>query len=92
LPILLSNRYNSCILSIVRILVRLFGGLRGYSSSKTLEINAIDGATIADVVDSLGLRPGEVWLATVDGQLADMDHQLQPDDELALVPPVGGGR
>jgi sulfur carrier protein ThiS len=54
-------------------------------------MDVIDGATITDVMESLGLRPGEVWLATVDGQLADMDHQLQTDDELALMPPVGGG-
>ena len=54
-------------------------------------MDVIDGATIADVVQSLGLRPGEIWLATVDGQLTDMDYKLQPDDELALMPPVGGG-
>jgi sulfur carrier protein ThiS len=50
-----------------------------------------EGARVADVIQALKLRSGEVWLATVDGQLVEVAHQLQPGDELSLMPPVGGG-
>jgi sulfur carrier protein ThiS len=88
----LSNRFISCILHHVRISVRVYGGLRGHGASKALQVDALDDATVADVVEALDLRPGEIWLATLDGQLVEMDHALQPGDELTLVPPVGGGK
>jgi molybdopterin converting factor small subunit len=40
----------------------------------------------------LELQSGEVWLIKLGGQLVDADHPLQPEDELALIPPIGGGR
>ncbi len=76
----------------MKISVRVYGGLRGYSASKALQLDLLDDATVADVVETLDLRPGEIWLATLDGQLVEMGHELESGDELTLVPPVGGGR
>lgn len=75
----------------MRVLVRLYGGLRGYTSSNPLQLDLQDGATVADVMAQLNLRPGEVWLATLDDQLVETNHLLRPDDALSLIPPVGGG-
>ena len=75
----------------MRIWLRLRGGLRNYASSSSLEMDVHEGATVADVVESLGLRSGEVWLAMLDDQLVDKDHTLHPGDRLSLIPPVGGG-
>lgn len=75
----------------MRVLVRLYGGLRGYISSNPQELDLHDGATVADVIAQLNLRPGEVWLATLNDQLVETNHLLRPDDELSLIPPVGGG-
>jgi molybdopterin converting factor small subunit len=75
----------------MRVLVRLYGGLRGYTSSNLLQLDLQDGATVADVMAQLNLRPGEVWLATLDDQLVETNHLLRSDDALSLIPPVGGG-
>ncbi len=75
----------------MRVLVRLYGGLRGYISSNPQELDLHDGATVADVIAQLNLRPGEVWLATLNDQLVETNHLLRPDDELSLIAPVGGG-
>jgi len=50
-----------------------------------------EGATVAQVIDLLGLRLGEVWLVKRGDQLLDLDESLRDGDELLLIPPVGGG-
>jgi molybdopterin synthase sulfur carrier subunit len=75
----------------MRIQVRLYGELRRRASAHPLQMHVPEGATVTDVIASLGLRSGEVWLASLDNQLVKMDHRLRPEDELALIPPVGGG-
>ena len=75
----------------IEIGVRLRGNLRppGAPEIRILEVD--EGATVDDLIALLGLRPGDVWLAMLDGQLADSDRPLRPGDELSLIPPVGGG-
>jgi molybdopterin converting factor small subunit len=75
----------------MKIRVRLYGGLRRHASSRPLEIDVHKSARVADVIESLGFRSGEVWLTTLDAQLVERDHPLRPGDELLLIPPVGGG-
>jgi molybdopterin synthase sulfur carrier subunit len=75
----------------MRIRVRLHGVLRRSASASQLELDLHEGATVASVIESLGLRPGQVWLATLDDRVVEMDHPLGPGDRLALIPPVGGG-
>lgn len=75
----------------MKIAVRLQGELARQISADRIELDLCDGSTIAQVVAALGLRPGQVWLAMVDGILVEADRPLQPGDELTLIPPVGGG-
>jgi molybdopterin converting factor small subunit len=75
----------------MRITVKLVGrlGRRGVQSPQTLSVQA--GTTVGEVVKTLGLRPGDVWLITVNGRFAEDDQPLQPEDDVVLIPPVGGG-
>jgi molybdopterin converting factor small subunit len=73
------------------ITVKLVGrlGRRALQSPQEIPIQA--GTTVGGIVNTLGLRPGDVWLATVNGRFADDDQPLQPGDDVVLIPPVGGG-
>ena len=75
----------------MEISVRLLGNLRRLAPTGSLEMEVQPGTTVADMVELLGLGPGEVWLAKVGVQLVEMDHPLREGDELLLIPPVGGG-
>jgi molybdopterin converting factor small subunit len=75
----------------MKVTVRLLGGLGSRAPTSPLEVEIRQNATVAEVVERLGLRPGEVWLATLNGQLVAEGHLLQAGDELSLIPPIGGG-
>ena len=76
----------------VRIVIRLFAGLReqGGTSRRELELN--DGATVADVWPALGLgvEPSGLLYA-VNRVYAEGETELAEGDEVALIPPVSGG-
>lgn len=49
-------------------------------------------ATIAAALEGLGLDAHQVGVCSVNGRLVrDRTHVLSADDELLVVPPVGGG-
>lgn len=62
--------------------------LRG-RAVETLDVP--DGATAGAVRDSLGLPDGLRVAVAVNECIVDATQVLCPDDELALLPPVGGG-
>ena len=75
--------------------VRLFASAREAAGTGT---DVIEGATVAEVLTSATRRYGERFgdvLATcrvwVNGDAVELDHQVGPDDELAVLPPVSGG-
>jgi sulfur carrier protein ThiS len=75
----------------MRIRIKLMGMLK----SRTPEGGALevaDGATIEDALHALGLAPQATHVVSVNGRLErDRRRALAPDDELTVVPPVGGG-
>ena len=75
----------------MKIVVRLYGGLRRQSSPHPLKLDVPNSATAGDVIRILELRSGEVWLIKLGSQLIDVNQPLQPGDELTLIPPIGGG-
>ena len=49
------------------------------------------GATLAALVSHLGLPADEVRMVFVNGRARSMDWVLDPDDDVGIFPPVGGG-
>jgi len=76
----------------VKVLVRLFAGLREQAGTGARELELPDGATTADVWPQLGLGvepPGLLY--AVNRDYADRSRPLADGDEVALIPPVSGG-
>lgn len=75
----------------MRVVVELFGDLRRYGAEGVAEVEAPDGASVSAIVELLGMRSGEVWLAGVDGAMVPQDHVVRSGERVVLIPPAGGG-
>ncbi len=75
----------------MKIQVKLMGILKDQTPADgTLELP--EGATIADALATLQIAAHAVQICTVNGKLQrDVNTPLAADDELSVVPPVGGG-
>lgn len=75
----------------MRIRLKLMGMLKARTPpGGALEV--ADSATIDDVLRALDIAPQSVRAFTVNGEFErDRRRVLAPDDELAAIPPVGGG-
>jgi MoaD family protein len=75
--------------------VRLFAALREIAGASMLEIDAPDvGSLLDQLSDKFGsefARIIAVGAVVVDGETVDRGRALQPDDDVALLPPVSGG-
>jgi MoaD family protein len=76
--------------------VRLFAALRDLAGAGALEA---EGDTAGEVLDELCRRFGERFekiarsgSVVVDGERASADRPLRDGDEVAVLPPVSGGR
>jgi len=76
----------------VRVVVKLFAGLRERAGTGTRELELPAGAAARDVWAPLGLgeEPNGLLYA-VNKRYADADEPLADGDEVALIPPVSGG-
>ena len=71
--------------------VKLMGMLRPKTPPGG-EIEVPDGATVEAVLQSLDIAAGQVQLVTVNGRPeTDRSHTLAAEDDLMVIPPVGGG-
>jgi MoaE-MoaD fusion protein len=76
----------------VRVVVRLFAGLREQAGADRRELELDDGAALEDVWPALGLGKEPAGLLyAVNRTYADRRHALAEGDEVALIPPVSGG-
>ncbi len=74
----------------MQVTVKLFADFRrGRFASRTLEYPP--GATVARVLEELGLPDKEVGIALVNGRHADTSGVLNDGDTLSLFPVIGGG-
>jgi molybdopterin converting factor subunit 1 len=78
------------------ITVLLFASYADVVGRSTIELDLEAGATVQDVVehvremgDAKRLPPAP--MVAVNEQYASRDRELQPGDEVALIPPVAGG-
>jgi len=63
----------------------------GYNPYQGITLEVAAGATVARVMDRLGLPAQEVTLIMVDGRRQEADFILQGFERLGLFPPIGGG-
>jgi MoaE-MoaD fusion protein len=76
----------------VEVTVRLFAMLRERAGAPEVTLELPEGARVRDALDSLaGLAEGIPLVMAVNREYADEDQELDPGDELALIPPVSGG-
>lgn len=81
----------------MKVQVRLFAALREVTGMAHIALELPAGAKVGDLMDSMaqqypGLRPqmGSVRTA-LNRQYVSLQAELRDGDEVALVPPVGGG-
>jgi len=75
----------------MRIRLKLMGMLKARTPAGG-EIEVADGATIEDVLHALGIPPQTLRVFTVNGRFErDRGRALAANDELTVIPPVGGG-
>jgi molybdopterin converting factor subunit 1 len=76
--------------------VLLFGIARDLTGKSTLQTTLPATGRVGDLLDALRLQHPALGgikslLIAVNGDYADPDTQLHPNDEIALIPPVSGG-
>jgi molybdopterin converting factor small subunit len=75
--------------------VKLFAALRDIAGASELDVDASDVATLReDLSAKFGEEFARILAAgavIVDGEKAGPGRNLEPDDEVALLPPVSGG-
>ena len=76
----------------MRVVVKLFAGLRERAGAGTRELELPDGARARDAWSPLGLGDEPAGLLyAVNKRYAAPDDVLAEGDEVALIPPVSGG-
>jgi molybdopterin converting factor small subunit len=76
---------------MIQVHVKLMGMLKEKTPAGGM-LELADGATVAAVLERLQIPPESVQLVTLNGQLVrDPNRPLAVDDELTILPPVGGG-
>ncbi len=79
----------------MEIEIRLFATFRDHlppgSQSFSFKKSFADGATVADVIESLRLPENEEKISIVNGSHAPMEYILRDGDVLSVFPPIAGG-
>jgi sulfur carrier protein ThiS len=73
----------------------MFAMLRRYLPDVPLggytERDLPEGATVSDLLATLGVPEAEARVVFVNGRARPPDWHLQPGDEVGIFPPIGGG-
>jgi MoaE-MoaD fusion protein len=76
----------------MRVVVRLFAGLREQAGTGERELELPEGALLGDVWSGLGLGDEPLGLLyALNREYADRERPLTDGDEVAVIPPVSGG-
>jgi len=92
-----SSSVNATRERAVRVSVRLFAGLHDLVGRREVELELVEGATIADLREQLvGQYPAvtplmSTLVCAVNEEYVANEHRLSPGDQVALIPPISGG-
>ena len=81
----------------MQVRVQFFSQLREIAGASVLALEVIEGATVSETLQALYERiPAlEKWDANIrigaGVEFVGRDYRLQPDEEIAVMPPVQGG-
>lgn len=76
----------------ITLTIHLGQGLRRLAGDvAVIEMRVPAGTLIGEVIERLGLAPGDVTIISHNGALAGKDDAVGPGDNLGLYPPIGGG-
>ena len=81
----------------MKITLKLFSVYRDITGSKQMTIDVAPGTTLVDLLGRLlnsypALKPlAESVVLAVNRDFADSETSLKEGDEVALMPPIGGG-
>jgi molybdopterin converting factor subunit 1 len=81
----------------VNVSLRYFAGAREATGLDSEELDLAEGASLKTLRASLVARYPDLeeivdsLRFAVGASFADLDHELRAGDEVALIPPVGGG-
>ena len=70
--------------------MRLFAGLRERAGASHVEVELPDEAVVADLLEVMGLAPGQC-VVVLNREYAPADARVLASDEVAMIPPVSGG-
>ncbi len=73
----------------MQVHVKAHGVLRPQVPQRTLEL--VPSSLVSDLLATLGLGAGGVWMILVNGSCVGRDAPLHEGDRVELVPPLGGG-
>ncbi len=75
----------------MKIKIKLFASLRKFGADEQV-VDLPDNATVEDAINLLNLPEKFPLLKIVNGEHRPPGHLLKDGDELALFPPIAGGR
>jgi molybdopterin converting factor small subunit len=78
------------------VTVQLFASYAELLGASTIELSIAPNSTVNDLLSRIRLLPGASMLPAapriaVNRSFASADQRIQPNDEIALIPPVAGG-
>lgn len=65
--------------------------LKPDTDAYTRRVEARDGQTLRQILESIAVPPGHVAAASANGNLVALDYVPKDGDAITLVPPVQGG-
>jgi sulfur carrier protein ThiS len=77
----------------MNVTVKMFGNLRRHlpDGQEAFQLELAPGTSIDGVITQLGVNPGEVGIAVVNGELVEESSTLRDGDRLELFAVMGGG-
>ena len=77
----------------MRVRVQFFGEMRRHlpRDHEHVDLSLPDGATVADLLAAVGVRPEDERIVGRNGALAHDDTPLHDGDKVSLYHPMGGG-